>query len=75
MPVSLSLDGLKISRRLEYRPAVLAEITRLSAPVDAGYSGSTDKDLDEVGDRQGIGRLRQGVAPAGYPHGRQGGRG
>jgi uncharacterized membrane protein len=55
------LDGLRDSVRPEYGPAVLAEITRLDATVAVGFSGSTDKDLAEVGDRQGIGGPREGV--------------
>jgi uncharacterized membrane protein len=49
------LDGLKVSVRPEHQSAVLAEITRLDDTVAAGFTDSTDKDLAEVGDRQGIG--------------------
>jgi uncharacterized membrane protein len=49
------LDGLKVSVSPEHQSAVLAEITRLDDTVAAGFTGSPDKDLAEVGDRQGIG--------------------
>ena len=49
------LDALKLSVRPEHREAVLAEIARLDSTLAAGFSGSVDMDLAEVGDRQGIG--------------------
>ena len=49
------LEGLKDSVLPEHRGAVLAEITRLDATVAVGFSGSTDKGLAEIADRQGIG--------------------
>jgi uncharacterized membrane protein len=49
------LDGLTVSVRPEYRQAVLDEITRLDTTLASGFSGSVDKDLAEVADRQGIG--------------------
>jgi hypothetical protein len=59
------LEGLEGSVRPEHRPAVVAEIRRLDASVAEGFSGSTDKDLAGMSDRQGIGGPRRTVELAG----------
>jgi uncharacterized membrane protein len=55
------LEDLRDAIRPENRTAVDAEIARLDATVEAGFSGSIDTDRADESDRQGIGGPAQGT--------------
>jgi uncharacterized membrane protein len=61
------LEDLQEAVRPEHRPAVTAELARLSATVAASFGGSVDQDQAQVRDRQGIGGPREGVPSQAMP--------